>query len=317
MANPNLIVLVGPTAAGKTATAIEICRIVQGEIISADSMQVYKHLDIGTAKPTAEERAKVQFHLIDFVEPDCQFTVSDWKANAESAIADIRDRGKVPVICGGTGLYVKALLADWTLASTPRDPVIRANLVAEATNSGPQALHAKLLDVDPVTANRLHPNDSVRIVRALEVYYATGVAISEYQDRDRTAAIPRDARRFGLTMDRPVLYERIEQRADAMVAAGFELEVRDLLQRGYSAGLGPMRSLGYKEMVEYIGGELTYSDMLSEVKQKTRQYAKRQLTWFKADKSIDWIDASALSSAEVASEVVRQLESVGVKSTHD
>jgi tRNA dimethylallyltransferase len=317
MSNPELIVLVGPTAVGKTAAAIEICRILRGEIISSDSMQVYRHLDIGTAKPTAEERASVPFHLIDFVEPVCQFTVSDWKQLAEAAIADVTGRGNVPIVSGGTGLYIRALLDDWKLAGTPRDPRVREALMEEAAEFGSAALHGKLAAVDPVTAGRLHPNDTVRIVRALEVYYATGIAISEYQSQDRLGAQPRAARKFGLTIPRPELYARIEQRVDAMMAAGFEQEVRGLLDQGFAADLSPMRSLGYKEMVRYIGGELTYSDMLAEVKQNTRRYAKRQQTWFNADKSIDWIDVAALSSAEVAGQIVKRLELARVTSTHD
>jgi len=316
LADRELIVLVGPTAVGKTAAAIELCERLQGEIVSADSMQVYRHMDIGTAKPTPDERSRAPFHLIDFIEPDCQITVSDWKLKAEAAISEIRLRARTPIVSGGTGLYVKALLDDWTLAGTPRNMEVRDALTAEATKSGAPALHARLADVDPVTANRLHPNDMVRIVRALEVYYTTGVAISEYQERDRRGSQPRAAVRFGLTMPRPVLYEKIDRRVDAMVAAGFEQEVRNLLQQGYSAELSPMRSLGYKEMVRYIGGELTYSDMLAEVKQNTRRYAKRQQTWFNADKSIEWIDASELRSAEVAGQIVKRLESSSVKVTN-
>ena len=315
--DPDLLVLVGPTAVGKTAVAIEVAQRIQGEIVNADSMQVYRHMDIGTAKPTSQDRAAAQFHVIDIAEPGHQVTVSEWRAGAEAAIADIRIRGKRPILCGGTGLYIKALLENWKLAGTPAAPAIRSMLQAKVNEFGPRELHRELAEVDSVTASRLHPNDIVRVVRALEVYYATGITISEFQAKDRRESQPRPANRFGLTLSRSDLYERIEQRVDKMVSSGLEEEVRWLLDHGITAELAPMRSLGYKEMVQYVNGQLDHSGMLSAIKQSTRRYAKRQQTWFNADTAIDWIDVTALTSAEVASQIISRLETADANSTRD
>ncbi len=301
------IVLVGPTATGKTAAAVALAECLNGEIINADSMQVYRGMDIGTAKPNAEERARARFHLLDRVAPDQPFTVADWKARAEAAIAEIADRGHWPIVCGGTGLYIRALLDDWTLATTPANLSLRSALRAELEQMGAPALHARLQTVDPAAAARLHPNDAVRIVRALEVYEATGRPISDYQAQDRVTRPPRPAYRLGLTLPRPILYERIEARVETMLAAGLDAEVRGLLAQGYSPVLGPLRSLGYKEMVSAICGEIDRATAIAQIKQNTRRFAKRQLTWFRADPHIFWIDVSALSSATVAKHICEQI----------
>ncbi len=304
----DLLVIVGPTAVGKTGAAIEIASRIEGEIVSADSMQVYRHMDVGTAKPTQAERARVRFHLVDIADPREQVTVSEWKTRAEAAIADINGRGNRAIVCGGTGLYVRALLDDWKLAETPADPELRAMLRAKCAANGSESLHAELAAIDEATANRLHPHDAVRIERALEVYYATGVPMSEHRKTDRARGARRPARCFGLTLPREELYARVECRVDAMLEAGLEQEVRDLLRDGYGGGLSPMRSLGYKEMVEYISGQLDYSEAVSAMKQNTRRYAKRQQTWFGGDPAIEWIDVSELNSAAVARRVICGLE---------
>jgi tRNA dimethylallyltransferase len=297
------IVLVGPTATGKTAVAVELAEQLGGEIINADSMQVYRGMDIGTAKPNAEERARAQFHLLDVLPPDQPFTVADWKAQAEAALAEIAAREHWPIICGGTGLYIRALLDDWSLAATPAEPALRDRLRSELASEGAPALHARLREIDPATAARLHPNDAVRIVRALEVYEATGRPISDYQAQDRATRTPRPAYRIGLTLPRPELYARIEARVESMLAAGWEAEVRGLLAQGYAPTLGPLRSLGYKEMTSAICGELDRATAIAQIKQNTRRFAKRQQTWFRADPQITWIEVSALSSATVAMQV--------------
>lgn len=294
------IVLVGPTAVGKTAVAVELAERIGGEIVNADSMQVYVGMDVGAAKPDADERARVPFHLLDVVPPDRAFTVADWKEKAETAISAIYARGNRPILCGGTGLYIRALLDDWSLAETPSSPVLRARLNEEAQSLGSVELHKRLSGVDPATAARLHPNDAVRIVRALEVFEITGTPLSEYQARDRATRPSRPATRIGLTIPRPELYARIGTRVDAMLAAGLEAEVRGLLERGYAPTLGPMRGLGYKEMVSYLSGEIDYTAAIESIKQNTRRFAKRQGTWFRADPLIAWHDVAALSSATVA-----------------
>jgi tRNA dimethylallyltransferase len=293
---------------GKTDAAIELAQRIGGEIVSADSMQVYRTMDIGTAKPGPEERARAAFHLIDIATPDQQVTVSQWKELAESAIADIEQRDRTAIVCGGTGLYIRALLDGWSLARTPADPKLRAQLTAKASVQGAQSLHRELSEVDPVTASRLHPNDLVRIVRALEVFHTSGSSISEIQAQDRSGAARRPAVRFGLRLPRPELYRRIEARVVQMFSAGLEQEVTWLLGHGYDEDLGPMRSLGYKETLQYLRERLTFDECVCAVKQSTRRYAKRQETWFKADPEIEWIDVTALSSATVASRILDRLD---------
>ncbi|HZT41813.1 MAG TPA: tRNA (adenosine(37)-N6)-dimethylallyltransferase MiaA [Chthonomonadaceae bacterium] len=305
--NPPPLVLVGPTATGKTAVAVELAEKLPGEIVNADSMQIYQGMDIGTAKPGTEERRRAPFHLLDLVTPDQPFSVSDWKERAEAAIHGIVARGRRPIVCGGTGLYIKALLDDWSLAETPADPAVRAALRAEVAQYGAHTLHARLQAVDPVTAARLHPNDAVRIVRALEVYQVTGQPISAYQQRDRASRPARPAYRIGLTLPREELYARIDARVDQMIAEGLEDEVRRLLDQGYSPTLGPLRSLGYKEMIAYLCGESDRTTAIEKIKQETRRFAKRQLTWFRADPYLTWLDVSAQDSAAVAARLLAPL----------
>lgn len=305
------MVLCGPTATGKTAVAIELARRVGGEIINADSMQVYYGMDVGTAKPTPSERHLADFHLLDFATPDQQVSVADWKARAEEAISAIAERGRLPIVCGGTGLYLRALLDDWSLASTPASPQIRAELMGWVSSQGAPWLHAKLQEVDPVTAARLHPNDAIRIVRAMEVFMATGSPISQFQESDRATRRPRPAIRCGLTLPRPALNARIDARVDAMMDAGLVAEVQSLLQQGYSGELSPMKSLGYKEIVEYLHGELSLEAAVEEIKLNTRRFAKRQQTWFRADRLIRWLDVSELSSAEVTAQIATEILPAG------
>jgi tRNA dimethylallyltransferase len=302
------VVLVGPTATGKTAAAILLAERIGGEIINADSMQVYREMDIGTAKPTPEEQARVPFHLLDVVTPDMPFNVSEWKQRAENALSDIVARGNRPLVCGGTGMYVRALLDDWTLAETPADPKRRERLENEAKTLGSTGLHERLQQVDPTTAARLHPNDTVRIVRALEVYEATGTPMSLSLAKDQEARPTRPAIRLGLTLPRPELYARIEARVDAMLAAGLVEEVRHLLAQGYSAELSPLKSLGYKEIITYLRGETDFDTAVAEIKQNTRRFAKRQQTWFRADRLIHWFDVSALDSATVAEHLLEMMD---------
>jgi tRNA dimethylallyltransferase len=297
------IVIVGPTATGKTAAAIALAEQIGGEIINADSMQVYRGMEIGTAKPEAADRQRVRFHLLDIIAPEEPFSVAEWKRRAESAIVDIDARGCWPIICGGTGLYVRALLDAWSLADTPANPEIRRALAAEADREGASALHARLQQVDPVTAERLHPNDAVRIVRALEVYSVTGIPISDFRRRDQRESIPRPAYRLGLTLPRQALYAAIDRRVDAMLASGLVHEVRGLLDQGYAPTLSPLKSLGYKEIIQYFHGEMDFPTTVEKIKQNTRRFAKRQQTWFRADSRIVWFDVTTLSSATVASQL--------------
>ncbi len=306
---PRPIVVVGATAVGKTAVALTLAQQIGAEIVNADSMQVYHGMDVGTAKPTPEERAQVPFHLLDVVTPDVQFTVSEWKVQAERAIFEISARGKRAIICGGTGLYIRALLDDWTLAETPANPAIRQRLERENAEQGSVALHTRLSEADPITAARLHPNDAVRIIRALEVFETTGTPISVYQAENKRNAQPRNAIRIGLTLPREQLYARINERVDAMLAAGLENEVRGLLAAGYAPSLSPMQSLGYKELCSYLNGERDADATAESIKQNTRRYSKRQMTWFRADPLLQWLDVANLTSAEAA-DAIRQQDAI-------
>jgi len=304
---PPIIAIVGPTATGKTATAIHVARAVGGEIISADSMAVYRGMDIGTAKPTAKERAAVSFHVIDVVEPDQPFNVALFKELAEEALRSIRKRGRWPLVVGGTGLYVRVLLEDYHLTETAADPHLRRALEMEAASRGVPALHARLATIDPEAAARIHPHDRVRIIRALEVYERTGVRISTLQAEEARLRRPKPAYRFALTARREELYRRIDARVEAMVAAGLEEEVRALLRRGFDPMLPPLRSLGYKEMCAYLRGECSLQEAVWAIKQGTRRFAKRQLTWFRAEPHLIWIDVSGIPPEQVAALIISRL----------
>jgi len=304
---PTLLAIVGPTATGKTAVGVHLAERLGGEIISADSMAVYRGMDIGTAKPNAGERAAAPFHLLDVAQPDEPFSVAQFKHHAEQALTAIAARGHRALLVGGTGLYVRALLEGFGLTETPADMSLRTALNEQAERDGSPALHARLAEVDPRAASRIHPNDRVRIVRALEVFERTGVPMSVQQERDARTRTKRHALKFALTADRDELYRRIDERVDAMVRDGLEDEVRGLLAAGYSTELSPMRSLGYKEMVAFIEGDCDKEAAIQAIKQNTRRFAKRQLTWFRSDPDLEWIDVRGMSPQAIAERVLGRL----------
>lgn len=306
--DPLPIVVVGSTGVGKTAIALELARLLDGEIVNADSMQVYRGMNIGTAKPSIEERTQTVFHLLDIANPDEQVNVSEWKVLAEQAVQDIVSRGRRAIICGGTGLYIKALLSNWSMAATPSDTELRASLTQQLDEDGAAAMHEELSRVDIESAKRLHPNDGFRIIRALEVFQLTGRTISSFQARDRAKESRRRAYQAGISLPRSEMYSRIETRVDTMLQKGFVDEVRSLKVQGFSKELGPMRSLGYKEIDAYLTGELGYDEAAALIKQNTRRYAKRQQTWFRADPEITWIDTQTLSSAEAAASIIEKIK---------
>jgi tRNA dimethylallyltransferase len=285
---PRVIVICGPTAVGKTAAGIEVARAVGGEIVGADSMQVYRYMDIGTAKPTATERAAVRHHLIDVVDPDEPFDAAAYMTLGRQALSELLRRGKTPVVVGGTGLYIKALLYG-LFRSDARDPAVRARLRAEAESQGAAALHVRLAQCDPPTAGRLHPNDTVRILRALEVFEVTGRPISALQREHRFGDVPFHALKMGLFLDREALYRRIDRRVEGMIAIGLEEEVRMLLARGYGPQLKPMQSIGYSHLSAFITGAVSRAECIRTLQRDTRRFAKRQLTWFRADPDIRWM----------------------------
>lgn len=293
---PKIIVVCGSTGVGKTGTAIKLARHFSGVIISADSIQVYKYMDIGAAKPTLQERAAVPHHLIDVVAPDEPFDAARFARKARVIIDAIRQRGKTPFVVGGTGLYIKALL--YGLADAlPANPDLRRRLQAEAAQNGALSLHQRLEACDPQTAERLHPNDVYRIVRALEVYETSGLPLSKSQAAHNFKSCPFNVLKIGLELSRPVLYKRINQRVEAMIQAGFTDEVRQLLDKGYTADLKPMQSIGYRHVAAFLQDRCSWDETVRLWKRDTRRYAKRQQTWFKSDPDIGWIAPEEWESA--------------------
>lgn len=286
-AKPKLVVVCGPTAAGKTAFAIELAEALGGEIVGADSMQVYRMMDIGTAKPDVDELSRAPHHMIDIVDPDEPFDAERYASLAREAVAGIAARGRVPIVAGGTGLYIRTLLHGLFRAA-PVDPELRRRLQKEASANGAPSLHRRLERADPEAAGRIHPNDRQRVIRALEVFASTGRPLSRFQRSHAFADCPYEAFKIGLKMDRKRLYERIDRRVEAMIEAGFVDEVRGLIDRGYAVGLKSMQSLGYRHMGAYLSGGMPWQEALRTMKRDTRRYAKRQLTWFGGEDDILW-----------------------------
>ncbi len=285
---PRVLVILGPTATGKSHCAIEIAQRFNGEIISGDSMLVYKNMNIGTAKPTAAELAAVPHHLVDILPPEAAFSVVDFKEQAARLITEINARGRLPIIAGGTGLYIKALLEDYAFNSVSASSELRQELEREAEVKGALALHARLAQLAPQEAERIHPNNVRRVIRALESALQ-GEAVNQYTAGES----PYDAVVIGLTMERQALYERINRRVDLMLAAGLEQEVRALLAQGVSADCQSMQSIGYRQLVWYIQGGMDYSTAVDKLKQATRNFAKRQITWYKKMPYIHWLQLDA------------------------
>lgn len=282
---PKVAVILGPTATGKSHCGIELAKRLNGEIISGDSMLVYKKMNIGTAKPTAEELASVPHHLIDILPPEAEFSVVDFKALAEPLIADINNRGKLPIIVGGTGLYIKALLENYEFNTVEECSELRQELEEFAKSSGNAALHAKLRQIDPAAAERLHSNDVRRVIRAIEA--AEG---GEKITHQKAGEWPYDAVVFGLRMERDVLYARINDRVDKMLADGLVEETKALLDGGLAADALSMRSIGYRQMTWYLQGAMAKDAAVDKLKQATRNFAKRQFTWYRQMPYIKWFD---------------------------
>lgn len=299
-----LLVIVGPTAVGKTAFCIELARRVPAEVVTADSMQVYRGMDIGTAKPSVEERHGVPHHGIDLVEPDEECNVADYRRYALKTIGDIHARGKLPILSGGTGLYVRAVVDEFLFPERGADWEFRRRLEEDAKRLGRAAIHERLRQVDPETAARLHPNDLRRVVRALEVYERTGRPLSEHLRQARGKGSPFDLLMFGLIRPRHKLYERINERVLDQIRAGLVEEVAALMQRGLDEDDVSMKGLGYKEIIAYLKGKTTLDEAIRILQRNTRRYARRQLTWFRADKRVHWLDLSTFPSLSDAVEYV-------------
>lgn len=303
-----ILVILGPTATGKSHCAIEIAKKYNGEIISGDSMLVYKGMDIGTAKPTPEELAAVPHHLVDILPPDASFSVVDFKQQAERLITEITARGHLPIIAGGTGLYIKALLEGYAFNEAEEDSELRRELEREATEQGAQALHERLRELAPQEAERIHPNNVRRVIRALESVLQ-GESVNQYG----AAEMPYNALVIGLNMERQALYARINRRVDLMLEAGLEQEVHGLLEQGVHPDCQSMQSIGYRQMVWYIDAGLPYAEAVEKLKQATRNFAKRQLTWYKKMPYIHWLQLDAEPDYE---EAVAQIEALLARELH-
>lgn len=286
-----LIVVAGPTASGKTGLAIDIANYVGGEIVSADSMQIYKYMNIGSAKPTQEERAKAVHHMIDFLEPDAEFSVADYTEMAHKVIADIYERGKIPIMAGGTGLYINSVVNDVTFGEMDTDYELRESLRKTAEEKGSEYLLHMLSEFDEVSAKRLHPNNLRRIIRAIEFYKITGKPISEHQEETKKTQSRYNPLMLCVNWDREELYDRINRRVDMMMDEGLLDEVKRLMDMGYTNDLNSMQGIGYKEVIDYFDGKASLEETVEIIKQSSRRYAKRQLTWFRRDERIHYVSS--------------------------
>jgi tRNA dimethylallyltransferase len=295
--NPPLAVVVcGPTGIGKTAFAIDLARRFKGEIIGADSMQLYRHMDIGTAKPTPEERAAVRHHMVDVVDPDGHFDAEMYANMAYAKVVELADNKILPFIVGGTGLYIKALVHG-LFESAEIDEHVRQRLKEEAADKGGAYLHARLEKVDPFAAARIHANDTYRIVRALEIYESTGRTLSVSQQQHQFRPQRLQTVKIGLAMDREALYRRIDKRVDLMLDQGLLKEVQGLIEAGYAMALKSMQSLGYRHMGAFLNNGVDWEEAVRTLKRDTRHYAKRQMTWFRADPEIVWMGPQDIEKA--------------------
>lgn len=304
-----LVVIVGPTAVGKTETGILVAKTINGEIISGDSIQVYKSMDIGTAKPSNEEMSGIPHYMIDIINPDEDFNVAIFQKQVEKYIELINQREKIPIVVGGTGLYVRSVIDHYDFTPPGGSSEKRDELQMLAEKHGNEYLLETLTKVDPVAASKIHANDTRRLIRALEVYYTLGKPISDFQyNRDDLNPKYRLAY-YGLNMDREKLYSRIEQRVDIMISRGLVNEVKGLMDKGYGLHNTSMQAIGYKEIVDYLNGRTTIQQAVELIKQNTRRFAKRQLTWFRRDKRIKWKNVDEYQSMEnIANEIAVEIK---------
>lgn len=290
MQKEKVIVICGPTASGKTVLSIELAKQINGEIVSADSMQIYKDMDIGTAKPTKEEMQGINHYLIDFVSPDERYSVADYKQDAKKAIREILKKGKVPIIVGGTGLYIDSLIYEIEYPNIKFDEEYRKKLEKEAEENGLEKLYEKAKEIDIEAIQKISKNDKKRVLRILEIYHATGKNKTEQEKESRKKEIEFDYKVYALKWDREKLYERINKRVDIMLEQGLIEEVKGVCEK-YNKFPTAMQGLGYKEVIEYLENKTTKEEMIKKIKQETRRYAKRQMTWFKKNKQTIWLNA--------------------------
>lgn len=299
-----VIVIVGPTASGKTKLSIELAKRINGSIVSADSMQIYRYMDIGTAKPDKTEMSGIRHYMIDEVDPDENFSVARYRECALGCISRILAEGKHPIVAGGTGLYINSLIYNINFSETICDEELRESLRREAEEKGNRAIYERLMAIDPEAAARIHENDTKRIIRAIEVYEHTRKTISEHVKESRQEPPPYRYVVFGLEWDREKLYSRIERRVDKMLEAGLVEEVRRLKEMGYDRGGTAMQGIGYKEILEFLDGRVSYDETVYILKRDTRHYAKRQMTWFRRIEGINWLKVDESSDFEKLSEKI-------------
>ena len=296
---PIVYVIGGPTASGKSKLAVELAKKVNGEIISADSMQIYKEMNIGTAKVNKEEMQGVQHYLVDFVSPDERYSVSNFKKDAEKAIEEMLEKGKTPIVVGGTGLYIDSLIYGIEFQNEEVDLEYREKLNKIADEKGLESLYKKAQEIDPEAMKKISINDRKRIIRVLEIYHKTGKTKTEQELQSRKNEVKYEYKVFAITMDREKLYERIEKRVDSMIEQGLIEEVKQILEK-YHTFPTAMQGLGYKEVVEYLEGFCTKEEMIEKIKKETRHYAKRQLTWFRKNKETIWLDGEKSTDENVS-----------------
>lgn len=285
-----VIVIAGPTATGKTALSVALSKEFSGEVISADSVQIYKDLNIGSAKPEEEEKQGIPHHMMDFLDPGASFNVADFCALAKTQINEIHARGNIPIIAGGTGLYISSLVNNISFAEEKTENNVRENLYRELDEIGEIAMHEKLAEIDPLAAKNIHPNNKKRVIRALEIYYTTGKTMTEQNAMSKIEPSPYEFILVGLNIEREKLYERIDKRVEIMVERGLFSEVQGLLDSGVSKDAQSMQGIGYKEAVLFLEGEISKEESIELIKKNSRNYAKRQLTWFKRE-AYAWFDA--------------------------
>jgi tRNA dimethylallyltransferase len=308
---PALVVIVGPTAVGKTEIAVRLAKLIGGEIISGDSVQVYRKLNIGSAKVTPNEQQGVPHYMIDILNPDEEFSVAMFQKRVKDLILEITARGKIPLLVGGTGLYIRSIIDPYEFPDIASDNTIRDSLREIAETLGKEELHRRLAQVDPVSAARLHVNDVTRVVRALEVFQITGSPFSEFQNSvSKEPSLEESPYRlsyFGLTAPREEIYFRINRRVDSMIDKGFVQEVKGLLEEGYSPKLAALQTIGYRHVIQYLRGHTNLEETLRLMKRDTRHFAKRQLTWFRRDPRIAWFDAINSTMSQIVEEMAERI----------
>ncbi|MBE5904000.1 MAG: tRNA (adenosine(37)-N6)-dimethylallyltransferase MiaA [Pseudobutyrivibrio sp.] len=309
----NLVILTGPTAVGKTALSINLAKAINGEIISADSMQVYKKMDIGTAKVTPEEMDGVKHYLIDAIEPTEDFHVVRFQKMVIEAMDEIYSKGKIPIICGGTGFYIQAILYDIQFTEQEIDDSYRKSLEDYADEFGNEALHSRLNEVDPESASTIPAANRKRVIRAIEYFHQTGEKFSVHNEREKQRTSPYNFAYFVLNDDRGLLYNRIDKRVDIMMKAGLLDEVKMLLAMGCKPGMTSMDGIGYKEIISYLDGNISLEDAVELIKKNSRNYAKRQLTWFRREKEVTWLDKTVLKDdRQLLDYILSQLKEKGI-----